>query len=81
MKSDKAGNLVFDKTCKNSNYDMATNSKIVIAEADSIHEIGELSPSEIDLPGIYVDRVIESKRKGTIMIEKMNKNSFIDGNK
>lgn len=43
-KADKAGNLVFKKTARNFNPDIATAAKIVIAEAEEIVEIGELDP-------------------------------------
>jgi len=56
-KADKDGNLVFHRTARNFNPDVATSGKIVIAEADYIVDVGELDPDEIHCPGIYVDRV------------------------
>jgi 3-oxoacid CoA-transferase len=56
-KADKDGNLVFHRTARNFNPDVATAGKIVIAEADHIVEVGELDPDEIHCPGVYVDRV------------------------
>lgn len=58
FKADKDGNLVFNKTARNFNPIVATAGKIVIAEADQIVEPGELDPDEIQLAGIYVDRVV-----------------------
>lgn len=57
-KADKAGNLVFRKTARNFNPDIAAAAKIVIAEAEEIVEIGELDPDEIHCPGIFIDRVV-----------------------
>ncbi len=57
-KADKDGNLVFHKTARNFNPDVATASGITIAEADEIVEVGELGPDEIHCPGIFVDRVV-----------------------
>jgi 3-oxoacid CoA-transferase subunit A len=37
----------------------ATAGKITVVEAEEIVEPGELSPSEIHTPGIYVNRVIK----------------------
>lgn len=36
----------------------ARAAKLTIVEAENIVEVGELKPMEIDLPGIYVDRVV-----------------------
>ena len=57
-KADKAGNLIFKKTARNTNPDVATAAKVVIAEAEEIVENGLLDPDEIHCPGIYVHRVI-----------------------
>lgn len=57
-KADKDGNLVFHRTARNFNPDVATAGKITIAEADHIVEVGELDPDEIHCPGIFVDRVV-----------------------
>jgi 3-oxoacid CoA-transferase subunit A len=56
-KADRDGNLVFHRTARNFNPDVATAAKVVIAEADEIVEVGDLDPDEIHCPGIYVDRV------------------------
>jgi 3-oxoacid CoA-transferase len=37
---------------------MARASKLTIVEAENIVEIGEISPMDIDLPGIYIDRIV-----------------------
>jgi len=60
-KADTFGNLVFDKTARNTNPYVAMASKITIAEADEIVAIGELNPEEIVVPGIYVKYIVPSK--------------------
>ena len=60
-KGDKAGNLIYRKTARNFNPDMATAGKITIAEVEELCEIGELDPDYIHTPGIYVQRIIEGK--------------------
>lgn len=57
-KADKDGNLVFRKTARNFNPEVATAGKICIAEADHVVETGELDPDEIHVSGIFVDRVV-----------------------
>ncbi len=59
-KADHFGNLVFHVTARNFNPDMATAAKFTIAEVDEIVETGELAPDEIHLPGVYVDRVVQT---------------------
>jgi 3-oxoacid CoA-transferase subunit A len=59
-RADPAGNLVFRKTARNFNPDMATAAKITVAEAEELVEAGALDPDMIHTPGIYVDRVVKS---------------------
>lgn len=58
QKADKAGNLVFNKTARNFNPDVATSGKITIVEVEELVEIGEIDPDQIHLPGIYVHRIV-----------------------
>jgi len=60
-KADTFGNLVFDKTARNTNPYVAMASKITIVEADEIVAIGDLNPEEIVVPGIYVKYIVPSK--------------------
>lgn len=62
-KADKEGNLQFHVTARNFNPDCATASKVVIAEADHIVEVGEIDPDQIHCPGIFVDRVVQGIRE------------------
>jgi 3-oxoacid CoA-transferase len=45
---------------------MARNAKITIVEAEHIVEPGELDPASIHIPGIYVDRVVQSTKEKKI---------------
>ena len=58
-KADRFGNLVFRHTAMNFNPMAATAGKITVAEVEEIVEPGELEPSQIHTPGIYIDRVIK----------------------
>ncbi|MEO2265920.1 CoA transferase subunit A [Pseudoalteromonas pernae] len=58
-KADRYGNLVFRHTAMNFNPMAATAGKITVAEVEEIVEPGELEPSQIHTPGIYVNRVIK----------------------
>lgn len=57
-KADTSGNLVFRKTARNFNPDMATAGKITIVEVEELVETGGLDPDNIHLPGIYVHRIV-----------------------
>jgi len=58
FKADKAGNLVYRKTARNFNPNVAMAGKITVAEVEQIVEIGELDPDQIHTPGIYVHRIV-----------------------
>src|SRR3546814_3373984 len=59
-RADPEGNLVFRKTARNFNPDMATAANATIAEVEEVVPAGELDPDHIHTPGIFVDRVIRS---------------------
>lgn len=61
QKADKAGNLMFNKTARNFNPDVATAGKVCIVEVEELVEIGTLDPDQIHLPGIYVHRIVVNK--------------------
>jgi 3-oxoacid CoA-transferase subunit A len=57
-KADRYGNCIYRHTAQNFNPMAATAGKITVLEVEEIVEPGELPPSEIHTPGIYVDRII-----------------------
>lgn len=59
-KADPEGNLMFRKTARNFNPNMATAGKVTVVEVEEIVEAGELDPDCIHTPGIYVDRIVKS---------------------
>ncbi|MBB3878857.1 CoA transferase subunit A [Sphingomonas pseudosanguinis] len=59
-KADPAGNLMFRKTARNFNPNMATAGKVTVVEVEEIVEAGALDPDAIHTPGIYVDRIVKS---------------------
>lgn len=60
-KADTEGNLIFRKTARNFNPMMATAGAITIVEVEEIVPVGTLNPDQIHTPGIYVDRIVQSK--------------------
>lgn len=59
-RADTAGNLVFRKTARNFNPDMATAAQVTVAEVEEIVPEGALDPDQVHTPGLYVDRVVLS---------------------
>ena len=57
-KADRYGNVIYRHTAQNFNPMAATAGKITVVEVEEIVEPGELEPSQIHTPGIYVDRLI-----------------------
>lgn len=57
-KADLAGNLVYRKTAKNSNPDVAGAGKVNIAEVEEIVPVGALEPDQIHTPGIFIQRIV-----------------------
>jgi len=56
--ADKSGNLLFRKTARNFNPNVAQAGKTTIVEVEKIVETGELDPDNIHLPGIFVHRIV-----------------------
>ncbi|HEX7640632.1 MAG TPA: CoA transferase subunit A [Burkholderiaceae bacterium] len=56
--ADKSGNLIYRKTSRNFNPNVAMAGKITVAEVEKIVEVGELDPDEIHTPGIFVHRIV-----------------------
>uniref|UniRef100_A0A7S4IEN4 Succinyl-CoA:3-ketoacid-coenzyme A transferase n=1 Tax=Vannella robusta TaxID=1487602 RepID=A0A7S4IEN4_9EUKA len=61
-KADTKGNLIFRGSAQNFNPDMATAGKITIAEVEEIVEAGEISPADVHVPGIYVQRIVKGDK-------------------
>ncbi|MFD2445737.1 CoA transferase subunit A [Bacillus sp. CGMCC 1.16607] len=60
-KADPYGNLIYDKSARNTNPLVAMAGNITIAEVEEIVPLGSLNPDEIMTPGVFVDYVIPSK--------------------
>lgn len=57
-KADRSGNLVFRKTARNFNPNVAMAGKITIVEVEEIVETGTFDPDQVHLPGIFVHRIV-----------------------
>ena len=60
-KADPYGNLIFDKSARNTNPLVATAGQITIVEVEEIVPLGSMDPEKIIVPGAFVDYIIPSK--------------------
>jgi 3-oxoacid CoA-transferase subunit A len=58
-KGDHEGNLVYRKTARNFNPNMATAAKVTIAEVEELVPNGSLDPDQVHTPGIFVNRILQ----------------------
>ncbi len=58
--ADRSGNLVFRRTARNFNPNVAMAGQVTVAEAEVIVATGELDPDQIHLPGIFVHRLVHN---------------------
>jgi 3-oxoacid CoA-transferase subunit A len=61
--------LIYRKTARNFNPNMATAAHVTVAEVEHLVEAGELDGDSIHTPGIFVQRIIQGPRY-TKLIEK-----------
>jgi 3-oxoacid CoA-transferase subunit A len=57
-KADPSGNLIYHKTARNFNPNVAMAGKITIVEVEELVGMGELEPDSIHTPGIFVHRIV-----------------------
>src|SRR5690606_21588532 len=57
-KADRSGNLLFRRTARNFNPNVAIAGKVTIVEVSEIVETGSFNPDHIHLPSIYVHRIV-----------------------
>jgi 3-oxoacid CoA-transferase subunit A len=58
VKADKAGNLVYRKTARNFNPNVAMAGKVTIVEVEKLVEVGEIDPDHVHTPSIFVHRIV-----------------------
>src|SRR5580692_393810 len=58
-RGDHEGNLVYRRTARNFNPNMATAAKLTVAEVEELVPNGTLDPDQIHTPGIFVNRIVQ----------------------
>ncbi|MBO0775373.1 MAG: 3-oxoacid CoA-transferase subunit A [Actinobacteria bacterium] len=67
-RADRMGNLQFRGGSRNFNVSFAKAARVTIAEVDEVTETGGIAPGDVDLPGVFVTRVVRS----TIQLDVKN---------
>jgi 3-oxoacid CoA-transferase len=62
-RADRLGNVQFRGGSQNFNPSFAKSARVAIVEVDEIVEPGVIPPELIDLPGIFVSRVVKTTQK------------------
>ncbi|MGH6690191.1 MAG: 3-oxoacid CoA-transferase [Gammaproteobacteria bacterium] len=62
-RADRLGNVQFRGGSQNFNPSFAKAARVAIVEVDEIVEPGDIPPELIDLPGIFVARVVKTTQK------------------
>jgi 3-oxoacid CoA-transferase subunit A len=57
-KADKSGNLLFRRTARNFNPNVAQAGRITVVEVEEIVDTGTFDPDQVHLPGIFVHRIV-----------------------
>lgn len=68
---DEDGNVKFRYTTKSFAPLMAKAATVSIVEAENIVPTGTIKPDEIDLPGIYIDRIVKATAEKMIEVKKL----------
>jgi 3-oxoacid CoA-transferase subunit A len=79
-KGDTEGNLIYRKTARNFNPNMATAALVTVAEVEELVEPGALDGDSIHTPGIFVQRIIQGTNY-TKMIEKRTVRKRAEGSR
>jgi 3-oxoacid CoA-transferase subunit A len=56
--ADRTGNLIFRKTARNFNPNVAMAGKVTVVEVEQLVETGHFDPDQVHLPGIFVHRIV-----------------------
>jgi len=57
-KADKSGNLLFRRTARNFNPNVAQAGKLTVVEVEEVVETGAFDPDQVHLAGIFVHRIV-----------------------
>ena len=76
-KADKSGNLIYRRTARNFNPNVASAGKITVAEVELLVETGELDPDDIHTPGIFVHRIVVNATPEKRIEQRTTREKFV----
>jgi 3-oxoacid CoA-transferase subunit A len=79
-KGDTEGNLIYRKTARNFNPNMATAARVTVAEVEELVEPGVLDGDSIHTAGIFVQRIVQGTGYSK-MIEKRTVRKKLEGSR
>ncbi|GAA5948604.1 hypothetical protein JCM3765_004941 [Sporobolomyces pararoseus] len=68
-KADEYGNCIFRYANQNFSGAMARSAKMTIVEAEEIVPVGTFDPNHVHLPGVFVNRVVQSSTPKRVEVE------------
>nr|OQO23780.1 hypothetical protein B0A51_06729 [Rachicladosporium sp. CCFEE 5018] len=72
---DEAGNIKFRYTTKSFAPLMAKAAAITIVEAENIVPIGTIAPDDIDVPGVFVDRIVKATKDKILEVKVLRQDA------
>ncbi|OQO07011.1 hypothetical protein B0A48_07577 [Cryoendolithus antarcticus] len=72
---DEAGNIKFRYTTKSFAPLMAKAAAITIVEAENIVPIGTIAPDDIDVPGVFVDRIVKATKDKILEVKVLRQDT------
>ena len=78
-KADEMGNCVFRYAAGNFGPAFAKNAKLTIVEAEEIVPVGSIDPNEVQLPSIFVNRVVQATEPKQIELETLAESTTDQG--
>ena len=60
-RADCYGNLIFRKSARNFDIPLAKAAPVTTAEVEEVVDVGDFNPEDIDVPSMYVQRVVKGE--------------------
>jgi 3-oxoacid CoA-transferase len=72
-RADRAGNVQFKGSTHNFNLSFAKSAKVAIIEVDEVVDVGVIPPDAVQLPGIFIQRIVKTTHPVTITSRPNNR--------
>ncbi len=72
-RADRAGNVQFRGATQNFNLAFAKSARVAIIEVDEVVEVGVIPPDSVQLPGIFIQRIVKTTHPTTLTTRVNNR--------